>query len=140
MELGIQYRHIFYFMNPFIEKYHQTRGTHCWYCDREFGVDRSVYSQCGRILYIQREHIIPKSQIIFSYPKNYIAACCDCNTLKGPKTAEKFAQKVTSLMLKYKKGEHNMWHLFPLMRERAWKLYNKTSNLHRNYKKLRFAV
>jgi len=124
-------------MHPFEEKYHQTKGTHCWFCERQYFVDRQIYIRCGAPLQRTREHIIPKSQIIYNYEKNYIGTCRDCNSLKGPKTAKQFAEKIESMMEKYKKGQHNMLHLFPLMKDRAWKLYNKTSNLHRNYKKLR---
>lgn len=71
-----------------------------------------------------------------SYSKNYIAACPDCNSLKGSKTAKQFAIRIENLIATKKKGEHNMLPLFPIMRERAWKLYNKTAHLHKTYKKL----
>lgn len=124
-------------MTPFIEKYHQTRGTHCWFCDRQFGVDKCVMSHSGQPLRRTREHIIPKALIIYGYPKNYIASCIDCNGIKASKTSRGFAEKIQRLMVEYKNGGHQMTRFFPIMKDRAWKLYNKTSNLHKNYKKLR---
>lgn len=122
-------------MNPFQEKYHQTKGTHCWYCDREFIGNMRRLASFKQPLKRTREHIIPVSQLTQSIPKNYIAACADCNGLKGPKNARQFAEKVTSMIQKYKNGEHNMYKFFPMMRDRAWKLYNKTSKLHQNNKR-----
>ena len=124
-------------MHPFQLKYHQTQGTHCWFCERQFGIDKQVYVRCGSPLIRTREHIIPKSKIIYSHPRNYIASCADCNSMKGNKNAKQFAMHIEWLMCNYSLGEHNMFNLFPMIRKRAWKLYNKTSNFHRNYKKLR---
>lgn len=123
-------------MHPFIDKYHQTKGTNCWFCDREFGVDKQRYVRCGSPLIRTREHIIPKSAIVYSYRRNYIASCQDCNSLKGKKNARQFAMLIEAMMCN-PVCNHNMRKLFPIMRKRAWKLYNKTSNLHKNYKKLR---
>lgn len=127
-------------MNPFQDKYSHINGTHCWFCDREYATSRHIYVGCGRPLLRTREHIIPKSKIIYNYPKNYIGSCGDCNSLKGTHDARRFAEKIIFLTKKLKKGEHNMYHLFPIMKQRAWKLYNKTSYLHRNYKELRLTL
>ena len=108
-------------------------GTHCWFCDRQFGVDKQIYSRSGTPLVRTREHIIPKSRIIYSYRRNYIASCHDCNSLKGRMDAKQFAVHIEKLM---KLESHNMSKLLPLMRVRAWKLYNKTSYLHKNYRNL----
>lgn len=114
-------------MNPFIEKYHQTKGTHCWFCDRPYEKKRIR----------TREHIVPKSVIIYSYPKNYIGSCQFCNGMKGSKNAKQFALSLDKLIKSASPATHNQYKLYKIMRERAWKLYNKTSNLHKNFKTLR---
>jgi 5-methylcytosine-specific restriction endonuclease McrA len=120
-------------MNPFIEKYHQTQGTHCWYCDRQYGEDHSTRTARGGKLYLTREHIIPKARLGNNEPKNYIGACQDCNGLKGRKDAYEFALLVEDLLEDESPATFSMYKLLPKMRDRSWKIYNKTSKLHNRY-------
>lgn len=139
VKLEVRPDYYFYNMHPFQEKYHQTKGTHCWYCDREFGVEKSLRTARGGVLKITREHIIPKSKIIYNYGRNYVAACQDCNGLKGRKWVKEFAKLLTVLHKEHSPATHSMHTLFPMMITRSWKLYNKTKHLHENYLELRFA-
>jgi hypothetical protein len=100
-------------MNPFDKKYHQTLGTHCWYCEREYN---------GRNIKRTRDHIIPLSVIIYNNPKNYVGCCKQCNSLKKNLNAKEFAILLESITTKVPRNK--------TMINRAWKLYNKTSKLH----------
>lgn len=124
--------------SPFGGKYHQTKGTHCWFCEREFGVDKQIWVCGGQSLIRTREHIIPKTKIIYGHERNYIATCKDCNCLKGSRNAREFAQYLQKLIETTGQGFHNMWKYLPIMRDRAWKLYNKTSKFHREYEEVGF--
>ena len=119
----------------FSEKYNYLNGTHCWFCDREFGKDRTKTHGISNILIRTKEHIIPKSIIKYGDVRNYIASCSDCNGLKANCNAKQFAIKLRGLM-KQGKGFNNMCSLFPLMINRAWKLYNKTSSFHNKFKNI----
>lgn len=53
--------------------------------------------------------------------------------MKGKKNARDFASHINDLMLSKNRGSHNMYKYFKIMKDRAWKLYNKTSKLHKKY-------
>jgi hypothetical protein len=119
------------------EKYSHLIGTHCWFCDREYSKSKSVFKSNGNPLKKTREHIIPKSRVIYNIPTNYIGTCADCNTLKAKRDAIEFATHIEHLILIKSTTGHSMSKLFETMRRRAWKLYNKTSFLHKNYQRIR---
>lgn len=121
---------------PWIDtKYNHLTGTHCWFCDREFGVAKTFWTTTvSRFLFKTKEHIIPLKRLENNIPKNYIASCNDCNQLKGARDAKEFALHLDYLVYFNKPGTHNMLTLMPLMKRRAWKLYNKTSDLHKKHK------
>lgn len=121
-------------MHPFKDKYNYKTGTHCWYCDREYEKDRILYNGFG-VLKITKEHIIPKSKLPNNIPNNYISSCTDCNYIKNNKNAKQFALFIDMLIKRTKAGEHSMYKYFKIMRERAWKIYNKTSVNHKKYTK-----
>ncbi len=109
-------------------KYHYLTGTHCWFCDREFGVDKVAQLAQEIILYRTKEHIISKWRGGINDVRNYIASCSDCNQMKGASNAKGFARKIEELMTN---ATHPMFSYFNLMRTRAWKIYNKTSKAHK---------
>lgn len=115
-------------MNPFQDKYHHKKGTHCWFCDRKFG---EVYY--GEILMRTKEHIVPFKVMGFNHPKNYVASCKFCNTFKSWYDARGFVDRINWYYENRDKSTFWMHDLLPLMRQRAWKLYNKTSKLHQKY-------
>jgi hypothetical protein len=135
VELGVGHPLFIYMI--WTEKYSHISGTHCWFCDREYATSKCLTAYKGFQLRRTREHIVPKSKMIYNIRHNYIGSCIDCNGLKKNMTADQFAEYIAWLM---KTGGHEMWFLLPMMKKRAWKLYNKTSYLHRNYKTIRLQL
>lgn len=116
-------------MTPFLEKYNPYTGTHCWYCDRQFGVGKRLIKQPPIFLFLTKDHIIPISW--GGKRKHNLIACCeDCNRLKGSMNAIQFAMYIEELFNLKNKGNCTMYKYLKLMKDRAWKLYNKTSGLH----------
>ncbi len=113
-------------MNPFQEKYNAYKGTHCWYCDREFGKHRRLTLQPLVLISKTKDHIVPISKG-GKMSKNLIACCEDCNRLKGAMPIIRFARKVGDLIETKNKGTHPMYPHFKTIRNRAWKIYNKIS-------------
>ncbi|MFD2922029.1 hypothetical protein ACFS6H_20075 [Terrimonas rubra] len=113
------------------EKYNHIDGTHCWFCDREYSSEYCLTIHTGMRLRRTKEHIIPRSKIGVNISTNYIGSCIDCNHLKGDRNAKQIAERIEK-MIEY--NNHEMKEYFPIMRLRAWKLYNKTAFLHRNFK------
>jgi hypothetical protein len=119
----------------FNDIYNHSTGTHCWFCNRAYGEPSLLYDK--RLLVRTREHIIPishikkinKSQREGKFAQNYIGSCNDCNAVKRTDNAKQFAERLGEYILEGK--QHPMAHLFPLMRNRSWKAYNKTSKLHK---------
>ncbi len=103
--------------NHLAEKYNPTTGTHCWYCDRMFYFARSV--RFRGILIRTKEHIQPKSRGGHNYLINQIAACQDCNHLKGSFTLKEFIHFLRSQCPK------EMHTFRKTMITRAYKLQNK---------------
>lgn len=115
------------------EKYDYKKGTHCWFCNREFNTSKGIYVYCGLPLPKTKEHIVPLSKGGINNVSNYIASCRDCNTLKADKDAKQFALFLMDLLLYKSAGGHNMCRYFKIMITRSWKIYNKTSKLHKKY-------
>jgi Zn-finger protein len=103
---------------PFQNKYSHKIGTHCWFCDKRFS-EKIIRT---------REHIIPRS-IIGNRLGNYVASCYDCNHLKANRNAKEFAEFLDKMLKSITKSVPAKKKI-KLMRNRAWKLYNKTSKLH----------
>lgn len=113
------------------KKYHHLIGTHCWFCDREYETNKCLTVSIGEKLKRTREHIIPRSKIIQNISRNYIGSCVDCNNLKRSMFSDIFAEYINRLI--EKDNPHKMYDSLPTIEKRAWKIYNKTSFLHRNY-------
>jgi hypothetical protein len=130
-------------MNIF-ETYGKENGTRCWFCDREYGIDKvlsiSRHISKDKPIKKTREHIIPKSKIIYNIPKNYIGSCNECNLLKGKLDARGFAMWLHAMIESELYIWHEMGDYMKTMRNRAWKLYNKTSYLHKNYQTIRLQI
>lgn len=123
-------------MNPFKDRYSHYKGTHCWFCNRQYGKSYSVYgnTSTGRNpIRRTREHIVPASKMKKNDPRNYIGSCNDCNTLKANMNAKEFALHVQKLRVKKNIETHNMYKYFKMIIYRSWKLYNKTSKFHKKY-------
>lgn len=109
-------------------KYKHSTSTHCYYCDREYGKHRSKVQKTPNGLIIKtKDHIIPIAKGGINNVRNYIGCCSDCNHLKGSRTTWEFAEFIESINYK-----HMMHQYLPLIKKRAWKLYNKTSKAHQN--------
>jgi hypothetical protein len=126
-------------MNIF-ETYGKEKGTRCWFCDREYLVDKTVFISKGYPLKKTREHIVNKKKIIYNVPKNYIGSCKDCNHLKAARDAREFALWLDEMIESELYIWHEMGDYMKTMRNRAWKLYNKTSYLHKNYQTIRLQI
>jgi hypothetical protein len=107
--------------NHFSDDYHAHKGIKCWYCDRMFWMDRSVFN--NRILIRTKDHIRPKSEGGINNLINNISCCQDCNMLKGRHGAKKFANKIKNNGYAQEMGDYRK-----LMIVRAFKIHNKRKN------------
>lgn len=96
-------------------------ATHCIYCEREFVPDSALSKT--------KDHIIPKVCGGPNHPINYAASCKSCNEMKGGRSLPEFAQS----LLDHFKYVQNTNPLYKLMYKNSFKLYNKTSKLHKKY-------
>ena len=96
-------------------------ATHCIYCEREFVPDSPLMKT--------KDHIVPKLLGGINHPINYAAACKTCNELKSGKVLLDFAQD----LLDHFNFVQNADPIYKLMSRNAFKLYNKTSTLHKRY-------
>jgi 5-methylcytosine-specific restriction endonuclease McrA len=106
--------------NHLSQKYHYKNGTHCWYCDRKFLVDRL---NNGRPCLITIDHIDPRVKGGTNSPFNYIAACHDCNGLKSKYKPIGFARRLDEIITL--ETDEEKLKRYKLMRIRAYKIHNK---------------
>lgn len=102
-------------------------STHCFYCKRQYKLNKSVFAgKKYSPLIGTTDHILPKSQGGKNNPNNYISSCIDCNGLKSNRTPKEFA---IFLIKQGSQKNHPMFPMFKYMIFNAWKLHNKKQKL-----------
>ena len=97
-------------------------------------VENCVFcKQSFKDVYRTKEHIIPKNRIPFNRQGNYTSSCHWCNTIKGNRDAKEFALFLEKIIREENEKYNYVKHLLKIMRDGAWKLYNKTHKSHKGY-------
>ena len=94
----------------------------CVFCEKSF---KDVYKT--------KEHIIPKSRIPCNKLENYTSSCVWCNDLKADRDAKEFALFLEDIITDYSEEYDYIKDSLKVMKNNAWKLYNKTHKSHKNF-------
>ena len=94
----------------------------CVFCEKSF---KDVYKT--------KEHIIPKSKIPCNRVENYTSSCVWCNDLKRDRNAKEFALFLEDIIINYDEKYNYIKDYLKIMKNNAWKLYNKTHKSHKDF-------
>ncbi len=88
-----------------IERIARKQYYRCYYCDHPMIRHRHIEGQATPRDAMTKDHYIPRAWGGPTVPKNIVAACCQCNTLRGDMDAEAFY----NLMQKWFKRRPYLW-------------------------------